>query len=193
MYVTAQDYAEDHGTGKKWLTRGITEIRTVLGYSGALLSGQSIHLVLLAGVEFEPAMALISDLGATRVSIGYAPEELSVNPEISKKNRDVAVRLKLSVSAPVSSFAFSCVDALEAFYALKKLVGDAGQEKIVVAPLSNKVSAIGLFLLCQENPSIQVQYVRPMDFNRAGYCAPGGDLIMTSFTKNDSRLVPAVI
>ncbi len=62
VYSTASDYSVGSQTAQKWLSKGVTDVRTVLGYAGDISPSRKMHLILLAGFEYQRASELIEIL-----------------------------------------------------------------------------------------------------------------------------------
>src|SRR5699024_3770044 len=71
-YVNAKEYSYDCEDQKdKWLSRGIGEIRSVLGYSGVLKPSKKNLLMVIVGYEYERAVRIIEAVEPDFLSLGY--------------------------------------------------------------------------------------------------------------------------
>ncbi len=57
VYSHAKEYSVGDPPDRKWLSKGIREVRSVLGFAGELLPSRRTHLIVLAGFEVERALA----------------------------------------------------------------------------------------------------------------------------------------
>ena len=71
-YNNAKAYSSDKtDIESKWLSRGIGEVRSVLGYPGNLKPSQDNLLMVIVGYEFERAARIIDAISPDYLSIGY--------------------------------------------------------------------------------------------------------------------------
>ena len=59
-YTSASDYDPGVPETEKWLSKGVADVRSVLGYPGDMDPTKPTHLVVLVGFEHERASMLIS-------------------------------------------------------------------------------------------------------------------------------------
>ena len=169
VYTGAAEYmlGED-----KWLSHGIGEVRSVLGYPGVLPPSRSLHLVVLVGFELERAHRLVDVYAPEVVSLGYATEGESLSRQHFERNvqfhRDLSGRL-----ANVHEFTFSCRDVVATERAIAQQVAKFPGHSAVVAPLNTKVSTIGAAMAAFADPSIQLCYAAADRYNYKGYSSPG--------------------
>ena len=81
LYAPASEYSIGDKPGDKWLSKGISEVRSVMGYPGGFAPSRDTHLIILAGFEDYRALSLIQELEPSLVSIGYGDSsEVSTGP-----------------------------------------------------------------------------------------------------------------
>jgi hypothetical protein len=170
VYNIASQYSIGSGIGEEWLSKGVREIRSVLGYPGRLVPSRPLHLIVLAGLERERVEYLIDS---------YEPEVLSVGTGDKGSphwefNRAFYDALTLRYKG-CSHFEFSTADPTKARASVETEIARLPDLNIVVAPMNNKVSTVGVALAAFSNPDIQVCYASAMHYNVRNYSVPSSD------------------
>jgi hypothetical protein len=170
-YAGAKDYSVGTEGGEKWLSKGISEIRSVLGYPGVMLPSRRVHLIILTGFETERAAKLVDAFEPGVVSLGFVTtaEEDAKNYESNRTFQQAF--LDKYVSANV--FRFSCFDIIEAKNAVLAQSRLLPEYNTVVAAMNTKVSTIGAAFAALDEPTIQLCYALANEYNHAGYSVPG--------------------
>src|SRR5579859_6528425 len=75
LYATAGDYSVGDPAPRKWLSKGVDEVRSVLGYPGEMEPSRRLHLIVLAGFEHERIAELIRRFEPSKISLGCVDEE----------------------------------------------------------------------------------------------------------------------
>ncbi len=177
-YAPAKEYSIGLPPEQKWLSKGITDIRSVLGYPGDSLPSRKSHLILLVGFEFDRAERLIDEYQPHVVSLGFGQLGTETAAAHRTVNRSVFSRLASKVTQH-KEFEFSCTDvgAVErAVSAQTLLFPDCN---VVVAPMNTKLSTVGVAGAAFRNNEIQVCYASASQYNIEGYSQPGDDCILT--------------
>lgn len=168
FYTQAQSYDPQNDPKKKWLSYGVTEVRSILGYSGLITPSKSTHLILLAGFEVKRALSIISTVEPDAVSIGMG-DETSLNSEVQKTNAHaVSEIVKQSRRAQITTFEFPPFDFAATKHVLKKRINSIDQN-VVVVPMNTKISTLGAGLLANEHPEVQLMYGLAEAYNVASY------------------------
>jgi hypothetical protein len=169
LYTGASDYdVNEKNDDKKWLTKGIKSIRSVLGYPGVLNPSKKNHLIILFGFESERTQKLIENFEFDKVSLGFGAERDSI------KNTHHQINIKrhlalLDAFPTAEKFEFSLRDPYIAKGQILKQVSKYPDYNVVIAPLNNKLSTIGSALASNEKPEIQLCYIRAHEYNLNGY------------------------
>ena len=172
LYSPAGEYSIGDGPGEKWLSKGIREVRSVMGFPGSFTPSQDMHLVILAGFEDYRAMKLIEELEPTLVSIGYGDRfEVGTGPH-QATNEERVSRIR-SVYGSVKHFIFSCYDALITEMVIKNIVDQHREYNTVLAPMNTKISTLGAGRAARTDETIQICYVQADTYNYKNYSIPG--------------------
>lgn len=174
LYANASKYSVGDASEDVWLSKGIREVRSILGYPGDIVPSKRIHLVVLVGFEDERALSLIRECEPSRISLGLGDEA----EEATRPHQDTNVarlqRLK-SVLSACEEFTFKGYDADATKIAIKEQIAKASGFNTIVAPMNTKISTLGAAAVALENESVQICYAQPNRYNCARYSLPGSD------------------
>lgn len=179
LYTGATQYSFNTPDDQTWLSRGVVEIRSVLGFPGLMLPSKKLHLIIMAGFEIERAVEVIRRYEPARLTIGYGSKLQSVSEKHHNSNKEFAAQIESlliqqdGMSNELQHFEFSCIDPYEAKEDLKSYISQAQNENIVICPLNTKLSTVGAALAALEMPNVQICYAQPAEYNVAGYAQPG--------------------
>ncbi|MDB4950151.1 MAG: hypothetical protein JWM27_2800 [Gemmatimonadetes bacterium] len=164
-YAAAADYGE-------WLSRGFSDVRSVLGYPGEMRPSQGEHLIVLCGYEADRAERLIRTYEPAHLSVGHCNEFASIAPHLHQRNLEFHKRL-LQFRSQVDTFDFGCDDPSTACEHILREVRRVPGYNAVVAPMNTKLSTVGSALAAFQNPAIQLCYVPAHEYNEPSYSLPG--------------------
>ena len=170
-YNPADDYGVGMEEGDKWLSKGIGEIRSVLGYPGRLRPSRKCHLIVLVGYEVERAGMLIDAYEPAVVSLGLGALEESVSKNLYVLNEMFHQRLKDKLEN-VYEFPFSCVNHVEARTSIERQSRVFEGYNVVVAPMNTKISSVGAATAAFSDESIQLCYAQAQQYNHECYSTP---------------------
>lgn len=182
LYVGASVYGFNAQDGIPWLSRGVREIRSVLGFPGVMFPSKKLHLIVMAGFEVERAIEVIAQYEPSSLSIGTGHVKQSVSSDHFKMNEFFVDRIKKYIidqdnyDYAIQHFEFSCVDphkTKEQLYEHVATLKETSDKNIVICPLNTKISTVGAALLALEYPEIQICYAEPEEYNIDGYASPG--------------------
>lgn len=184
-YNNAKEYSSDiKCIESKWLSRGIGEVRSVLGYPGNLKPSQDNLLMVIVGYEFERAARIIDAISPDYLSIGYNVE----NNATTEKDRDANMgyaRLLKNMAAyyeQTMDFVVPSNNPYMAFEAIRKKIDSIGNNiNIIIVPMNNKLSTLGAALIGLTNPEIQICYAPALVYNTSSYSIPGDTCYLFSF------------
>lgn len=184
VYVGAKEYSFNvKNDDDKWLSKGINDIRTIIGFPGFTDLTSKNHLMILFGFEFNRTRQIINEYEYDFISIGFADIKSSIQTNHQKINYERHSKIVKEYSN-TNEFNFSCVNP----YETKKQILDYVNQEIfqnlntVIAPLNNKISTIGAGLAAIENQNIQLAYAKPSIYNTTGYSIPNSDIYIFELT-----------
>lgn len=171
-YSAAGEYSVGAKEKDKWLSKGVREIRSVLGYPGIISPGRGTHLIILLGFEAERAQTIIDEYEPEVVSIGISRDETVAGARHSAVNLHTLERLSENYKL-FSAFDFSCVDPICIASAIQGKRQEHQNLNTVVFPMSTKISAYGAAIACEKDPSMQIGYAQPEIYNIQNYSTAG--------------------
>lgn len=170
-YSPAREYSVGLEAKDKWLSQGIRDIRSVLGYPGLLRPARKLHLVVLVGFEVERARMLIDTCEPDVISLGAGRDATDSRQAHLLKNIETLQRL--SVHYPkLNVFEFSCVDLNFTMTAIEQQTLKNPEHNTVVAPMNTKLSTVAAALYASRNKDIQLCYAPAAAYNPR-YSSPG--------------------
>lgn len=175
VYTGADKYSYNEKEDDLWLSRGVSSIRSVLGYSGEMLPTRTLHLMILVGFESRRARCVIEQYEPALLSLGVGSKQNSVTPEHYETNRHFFERVShftdsvSTISPDHIQFEFSCVNPFETKNKILEQLKNSPNHNVVVCPLNTKLSTIGVALAAFENDSIQICYPQAIEYNTEGY------------------------
>ncbi|MBV9156686.1 MAG: hypothetical protein JO097_10530 [Acidobacteriaceae bacterium] len=172
LYTTAKEYSVGDPDDQKWLTKGIGEVRSVLGFPGRAVPSHKLHLIIMAGFEADRAERLLQEYEPSQISLGLGDPDYSVSPNHFRTNKIFYEKL-LEKYANVLQFTFSCTDPEATRDALRAQARVLPGHNVLVAPLNTKISTVGAGLLALEDDAVQICYATAHHYNEAAYSTPG--------------------
>lgn len=169
-YTPAVRYsAQDDDQTKSWLSKGVHEIRSVIGYPGFSSSLKKTMMIVLVGLEAERAKILIENYEPDKLLLGFAPEDESLNKKLAEANRSCFNELAQNVG-DYGTFNFSCVDVNQTVDILNQII-EKNQEayNIVISAMNNKLSTIAVAEVSLVHPEVQICYASTNQYNTEGY------------------------
>jgi hypothetical protein len=186
VYSRAKEYAGGEPPGKAWLSQGVANVRSVLGYPGKMVPSRRLHLVILVGFEVERAVELIRRYEPSTVSLGYGSLD-DTDASAHNLNRESFRAIK-SVYANAHEFRFNCYDPQLAKAAVLRQVRRVANHNVVVAALNTKPSTLGVALAALHHDSIQLCYPQAIIYNHEAYSTPGQVCyVFTNWRRNPHR------
>lgn len=162
---------------KMWLSKGVNEIRSILGFSGSPSAIKKNLLIVLAGFETERAQILIDNFEPAVLYLGKVPADFSNSVELSKIN-DVNVSRLLAAYPDAFQFEFSCVDLGLTIDQITEII-EQNQEQynIIISPMNNKVSTLAVASIAFKYPDIQICYASANMYNISEYSSPSDKIL----------------
>lgn len=173
-------------TKKKWLSKGISEIRSVIGFPGNPQPTNLTHLVIVVGYEYDRALSIIAELEPSSLSLAFGKSDcITTTPDTDDKHygaREHFNELTESALAYFSekkfyNFDISCDDPLktkkEIVEHLNRIGVDTNKTNVMIFALNNKPSTLGVGLVGLEDQNIQLGYAPALIYNYENYSTPG--------------------
>ena len=174
LYVHAREYSVGRDDDEKWLSKGIMEVRSVLGCPGEMSPSRPTHMIVMAGFEFERAVEIVRICEPSIVSVGFADDKEPGTMRHQGLNERVVGRLRRAFR-DVGTFTFRAYDALGARADLRKQIGGFRGYNVVVVPMHTKISTVGTALLAFERDDVQLCYAPAKIYNVGDYALAGDE------------------
>jgi hypothetical protein len=174
-YNAAKEYSYNEPIPeKKWLSKGVNSIRSILGYPGLLDPSRRNHLVILFGFEREKTKRLIEMFEYDFVTLAFGGKNASISDAHQRLNEERHEEL-LRLYSDANKLEISLVDAITTKTQLLSYIERFSEYNTVIAPMNTKISSIGAALAAIENPEIQLCYVTANQYNIEGYTHPSDE------------------
>lgn len=185
-YTGADRYSVNTSQEDVWLSRGVSQVRSVLGFPGNFLPSKRLHLVVLVGFEHERAKLVIETFEPNILTLGTGKKSHSVSEEHFHTNSrffdDVRKFFdrRIGINADVNLFEFSCIDPLATKTAIIEEICKWPDHNTVICPMNTKLSTLGVALAAAEKPATQICYSRAIEYNIEGYSTPSSHVTLFS-------------
>jgi len=174
-YSNAKEYNPNCEVDEKWLSKGIIELRSVLGYAGSILPAQKTHLILIVGYEHERAISIINELEPNSISLGFGKSDNATtqkNQDANEHYVDLVERMATNY-IDLDCFEIKCDNPYETKEKIIEKSRNLEGENIIIIPLNNKISTIGVAMAALENDNLQVCYAPAKVYNYYDYSEAG--------------------
>lgn len=182
FYNRAATY-EGTGSEDQWLSRGVREIRSVLGYPGDFIPTRRTHLVILAGFEDDRAFRIATEVEPTVLSLGLPSPMRGHAAEhdakmTARRNRWLAQKDRwLSyLGGRVREFDFHGYSIEECMAAIRKVVDRETAMNTVLAAMNTKMSTVAAGIFALHNPEVQMSYAQAEVYNYGQYSTAADDV-----------------
>jgi len=172
VYATAAEYAVGMKPEEKWLSKGVQDVRSVLGYPGSARPSGKSHLIVLVGFESERAAELIDSYEPNVVSLGFGDEKSGTETGHQAVNKLVFQTVASKVRS-YKEFVFSTNDPFQAESAVRDQVRSERDCNVLIAPMNTKISTVGAAGAAFSNDDIRLCYASAVQYNVEGYSRPG--------------------
>lgn len=158
----------------RWLSKGVTAVRSVVGYPGAFRGDRPTHLIALAGHELERLFAITEYVEPSRLTIGGAEESSSTVSGAGVLSQKVAEELKNRIQVPdIGDISFSATSIENVVAALRRLKFDVSAENVALVAMNTKLAFVGAALFLLANRDVRMVYAVPREYNPL-YCVGVG-------------------
>ena len=168
IYNVAGQYSGNDEPSKKWISHGIHEIRSVIGYSGVWSPGEQTTLVALPGFDAERMQLMVEEIEPDHLIVGIAHPTRNHHTWSADKNRQIANSLLTTRKG--STFEYPALDPFGAVDAVIKALQGV-KNNVLLAPLNSKISTAGLGLLVRKRPEWRICYAPAFIYNLS-YASP---------------------
>lgn len=157
-YSPSADYPD-------WLSKGVKQIRSILGYSGDYSPLKKDFLIVLVGFEWERSQVVIDNYEPSKLYIGKADLSDSISKELGEINEKHYTKL-IKRNPLAEEFEFSCIDIEKTKVIISEIARIYQDDyNIIIAPMSNKISTLGVAYAALKNPNIQICYASTNQYN----------------------------
>ncbi len=177
VYAHAKEYSVGDPPDKKWLSKGLRDVRSVLGFPGRIIPSRKTHLIVLVGFEDDRALDLIRECEPSVVSLGFGdPSEEGTGPHhLTNLARFKKLR---SILGAVNEFSFRAYSPEGTRDGLRSQIDKFLGYNVIVAPMNTKISTIGAALLAFEDEAVQICYAPANIYNVSLYSSPDDDFYL---------------
>ena len=187
-YVSAPEggYAtqnEDLPESQRWLSKGVSTVRSIIGFPGVFRSERPSRLVILAGHELDRISKIIEHVEPSHLTIDGEQEKSSTVVGAGNLSRKVAGKLRDRIQIPkIDDIKFSSSSIEGVFENLINAELENSDENISLVAVNTKLSFVGaaLFALCQR--TVRMIYAVPQEYNPL-YCRGVGNIHQFDITK----------
>lgn len=162
VYNIAERYSGEDDVSEKWISRGIHDLRSVIGYPGERSPGEPTTLVALPGFDPERMRRVVEEIEPEHLLVGIARPQGQRHAWSAEKNHDIAMRLLDTRDGAV--FEYAALDPFAAVDAVIEATQDI-QGNVLVAPLNSKISTVAIGALARRRPSWQLCYAPALIYN----------------------------
>ena len=166
LYTPAKEYDPGTDSSEKWLSKGIRNLRSVLGYSGKLMPSRKTHLIVLVGFEVDRTLKLIEAMEPSSLTLGMGRQP--TNESHTPTNQQKHGRLK-TLFPHASMFEFSTSNPFDARNDILEVVDKHPDQNIVLAPMNTKISTLGAALAVRQREHVQICYAPARIYNVENY------------------------
>lgn len=178
VYLNAKEYCPNTERNKKWLSHGCKDVHSVLGFPGMLFPSQKTHLILIVGYEYSRAFDAISILEPNSITLLYGCPESSTTSKDKEANgffMDLVRQMAFEYKDIECSKVVKCDDPQNVCDILQDLFGRHEGDNIIVVPMNNKLSTVGVAMASFHNENVQICYAPAIDYNEDNYSLSGDD------------------
>jgi hypothetical protein len=169
-----------------WLSKGVDNIRSVLGFSGDFSPIKKLLLIVLVGFEAERSQILIDSFEPNLLFIGKASKKESANEEIAQIN-ELNFQKLLKKNSDAKQFEFSCMDLSFTIKSISQII-ETYQKRynIVISPMCNKLSTLAVASVVFKYPEVQICYASTNLYNIDAYSTPSNYIYMIDANELES-------
>lgn len=186
-YSNASIYAsENNDCEERWLSRGIKEVRSILGYAGDIKPLNKTVMIMMVGYECERACQVIDSVSPEELIITYndangSTDQTNGNASLIHANllKDLAAYYQ-----NVEKYMIPSNDPFETAKELETVISTIEPDvNIIIAPMNNKLATFGAGLVALKRPEIQLCYAPAIYYNTSSYSIRGDSCYLFSLNE----------
>ncbi|HVT16837.1 MAG TPA: hypothetical protein VHQ90_11765 [Thermoanaerobaculia bacterium] len=182
LYSKATEYSIGDRPENKWLSKGVGEIRSVLGFPGRVYPSRALHLIVLVGLEYQRTIDIVGRYEPTEISLGYGRTgDLPSTDDIGHHG----FWKVHAIYEGAREFTFSPLDPIAARRKISDQVKRTDGYNVIVAPMNTKLSTIAAGLVACENDNVQLCYAKALVYNYHNYSRPGEEVFVVELEGED--------
>lgn len=162
IYNVAGVYSGDDTPEEKWVSRGIHQVRSVVGYPGAWSPGEQTLMIALPGFDAERMQRMVEEIEPDHLVVGIACPVDERHAWSAEKNRGIAQQLLDTRRG--TTFDYPALDPMGAVDAVIDVLRNT-TSNILLAPLNSKISTAALGVLARLKPEWQICYAPAFIYN----------------------------
>ena len=188
VYVSAPDggYASQNllrPESDRWLSKGVSGVRSIVGFPGTFRGDWPCHLIVLAGHEIERILEIIEYVEPSRLTISAERVGSSTVESARDLSSKVAEELKGRIQVPhIGGIEFSSSSIEEVVKSLDAAQLGASMENVALVAMNTKVSFVGAAMFGLANRRVRMVYAVPRVYNPL-YCEGVGKTYQFDITK----------
>jgi hypothetical protein len=176
VYNVAGQYSGDDEPGDKWISRGIHQVRSVVGYPGTWSPGKPTTLVALPGLDSERMQQMVEEIEPDQLIVGIARPVGEHHAWTAERNRGIAKQLLTTRRG--TTFDYPALEPFGAIDAVIRVIRDV-KGNVLLAPLNSKISTAAIGVLARERTEWQICYAAAFIYNLS-YATPSNYFLTCS-------------
>jgi hypothetical protein len=188
VYNVAGQYSGNDEPSDKWVSRGIHEVRSVIGYPGGWSPGEQTTLVAMPGFDPERMRRIVEEIEPDQLIVGIACPVGEHHSWSEEKNRVIAAHLLATRKG--MTFEYPALDPMGAVRAVIEATRDV-RNNVLLAPLNSKISTVALGVLARQRPGWQVCYAPALIYNLS-YATASDSILMCSLADLRNQVATAL-
>jgi hypothetical protein len=175
IYANAAEYDSGNVKDNKWLSKGIEGVRSVLGYAGNIIPIKKTHLIVIVGYEYERAANIIDIMEPSSLELGYGKTDNATTDKDKDANEHYLhlVEKMAVLFTETETFDIKCNNPFDTYAKLSERISKVNDKNIIIVPLNNKISTVGVAITAIKNDKIQLCYAPALVYNYSNYSNPG--------------------
>lgn len=167
----------------RWLSKGVTTIRTILGFPGMFSGEKESHLIALVGHEGDRLFEVVEHIEPSKLTISSEREKSSTSASAGEYSKFVADELRRKIKLPKLGHIDFRSNSIESMIdSLSGLNLDFEKENICLTAMNTKISFVGVVLFALIERRLRLLYAVPTEYNPK-YCDGIGEALRFDITE----------